>query len=256
MSSFLKLDGVDFSNNSLPKLESFSNLILGLPGLLSWVSAADYYTHVNDAGLVSRMVDRSGNNNDFAQAAEGSQPDLIKDELNGNNVIRFDSANKEFMQYAGTFPTLATESYVKLIVVKVPEPTGTANILSSNSPTAVRHSLFCTSNSTYVTMESNTSGPTKQIDFTDGWHLLIAEFNADTSQHLLMMDNETLLTDNVTAEAREDDLFLGAADVAGNGAATMDVAEVMVLNQSVISNADNLAMIQRYVAGKYGLDLS
>lgn len=69
----------------------------GIPGLCLWLDASDESTITLDgAGNVSNWADLSPSGNDLS-AGLGDRPTYVSGEINGLNVVEFDSVNEEFM---------------------------------------------------------------------------------------------------------------------------------------------------------------
>lgn len=258
MSRFITLTGAEFTDKTLPVVRSYSESILAISGLIGWFNADSASVLVNGSGKVSRLKDKSGNGNDFTQAVEVNKPALAGD-LNGFNVLSLTRANSEYMTFGGVYPNGVAAKSTKLILVNVKDDidSSVANILSHNSPVAGRHALYMNSSGGFAIEGPDSSGVTGKTigNQSDEWRLIIAEYDSDNGFIKLTSGGESV--ESIGAfTVTNTGLALGSGSVgSASSTATMDVAEIMLFNDTITDKPETLATIRDYIENKYGISV-
>jgi len=104
------------------------------------IDASDEDSIVSSAGLVSRINEKSGNNNDPVQTTGSEQPQTGVDTINGLNVITNDGISKEYMDL--TNPIILSDHtcfFVGELVEYPPLSTNRFSMLGNSSQPADSH---------------------------------------------------------------------------------------------------------------------
>lgn len=238
--SFIKLNRA-FSQPTGKIVEVFDDQILALPNLKSWVSASDNYV-LESGGAVSRLMAMHGTNHGFTQEDSSSQPELIKNALNGNNLLRFNGA---FMKYDG----LIDGTHSRLIVCKHND-VAMSNILSSNEPRTGKNVLYYNGHNEVIL---EVAGNKAIAPEPSGLSLIIAQYNATNGVIAINVNGDQVVNTTTTASSVNSDLFVGASNGGGGGLSNMDVAEIMIFDGLILDNKTNVEMLNRYASTKYNL---
>ena len=238
--SFIKLNQA-FTQPTGKTVEVFDEQILALPNLKSWVSASDNYI-VESEGAVSRLIAMHGTKNGFTQEDSSSQPELIKNALNGNNLLRFNGA---FMKYDGVIDG----THSRLIVCKHND-SAMGNILSSNKPNTGKNVLYY-SGRNEVVMEI--TGDKAISPESSGFSLIIAQYNASNGAIAINIDGNQVVNNTSNPSSVNSDLFVGASNSNGEGLSNIDVAEIMIFDGLMLDSNKNIEMLSRYFSTKYNL---
>jgi len=257
MSRFITLTGAEFTDETLPVVRSYTESIKAIPGFMSWCNADSASILVNGAGKVSRLKDKSGRGNDFVQASESNKPSLVGS-LNGFPLIRFERATSQYMDFSGVYPTGATSKSAKVILVNVNDniDSGVANILSHNSPQSGRHALYMNSGGG-IALEGPDGGSSALVitNQSDQWILIIGEYDSDAGKLTLTAGGQTA-TSSGAFSVTNSGLALGSGSPgSATSTATMDVAEILLFEDTVTDKPETIQLIRDYIENKYGISV-
>lgn len=256
MSRFITLNGVEFTDGTLPIVRSYTDSIVSIPGMQGWYNGDSASILVNSNGRISRLKDKSGNGNDFVQSDELRKP-LLSGVLNGYPTVQFDRAAEEFMSWTGLYPTGATSKSSKIVLVNVVDDieSGISNILSSNSPTSGRHALYMNSSGGFSVQGPDGGPPSITLDGLAGsWVLVIAEYDAENGLIKLTASGQSVESSGVF-DVQNNGLYLGAGGSGGTSNVTMSLSELMIISDTVTDKPETLQLIRDYIENKYGISV-
>jgi hypothetical protein len=238
-------------------------------GLQLWLRADAGVDTLN--GTVSRWHDQSGSGNDAIQASASRQPVLVVGALNGKPAVRFDGVNDK-LGFTGT--THMTQFSLFLVLNNhAGTPGNDGNVITFGANGDFNHQWF-------MIMRFPNSSDSIALGPADNSYVNAFSHNVaayDQWRNLSIVTtgsafNTTLRWDGIAAHMSLDGSDqaisvpmgdatgsgggIGGADGVPNGTilAKCDVAEMLVYNVALSDSARS--SVERYLATKYGLQLS
>jgi hypothetical protein len=217
---------------------------LSIPGLALWLDASDASTlFQDDAGTtpaaadtdpVGYWGDKSGNARHAIQATAGSKPTLQTGELNGKNVIRWDTGDLLVSTFGGT---LAQPNTVWIIAK------GAGTYYCDGIDGANRHAIFY--DSALLSMFAGAQIDAAGITPTD-WSVLTARFNTAASN--FRHNGVSKVTGDPGANALTG-LTVGNRNGGGANALNGDIAEIIVAAGA--ASAATVSAVESYLNTKW-----
>jgi len=235
-----------------------------IPGLDTWIDAADANTVTLDSGRVATIANKSGvSGRDFTNSTSGStQPDYVIGGRNGRNVMRFAAASSQRVSSPSTGYTFLHDGTPCYMAAVFASSTGNilANAIYSN--TAVRG--INVQHSGIIAISNDALGAVAVVSqtnfFPSGQHVVLDAVldvgNATAADRLIMRVNGVASTNVNTATAAPSTgapqrvLYFGCSGNA-NVFMTGDICEWLIYSQH--PTASQQAAIRKYLSRKWGI---
>lgn len=236
-----------------------------LPKCVAWFDMSDVSAQNMTAsgGLVSRVLNKAGTNNNVQQATTSAQPRNNTRTLNGLPVLEFahDGTRNDFMVFDNNNP--ADEPFTVFCVAQSDQQYAGSDqgfigrqtsaisgqwVLLRNGNFAIFQSyLFATGGDSGNTQPSNNNANIHTVTFQNGDRLRYSLNNNTATLGSIRSGYDNTVTTN---------LAIGAGNGNGSGGSHLDgfIAEIIIYNR--VLSSDEILLINRYLSNKWGLAIS
>ena len=204
---------------------------------------------------VSTWTDSSGNGNDATQATSANQPTLVTNELNGNNVVRFDGADDWI-----NVNNFTNNTYTSIFTVGKFGVSGNQMFIEHGPDTNTTDGFYF-NGSNNAAWAFRRDGAIHYANATTNWmgadYALAGLVYDGSGEHRLNGDVQSNGT--ISGSARNnssitDDLFIGARNGSGTFYSEGDIAEILVYDRA-LSDGERKE-VECYLSNKYALEVS
>ena len=245
-------------DNAVPFVTDWDEAIPELSGLLAWCPARLSAVTKDGSDKVSKLIDLSGNGNDFTQSTGDDQPLWQADQVNGHGALAFEASAVEWMLWDGVMPTNA--DFTKVVLFKNQSASGTIRHLLGNTGTH-KHTLYANSSNgiTHSVGSSTTAADAVVADQGLDWTLAIASFDDSAETAKLSIDGGAPVTATTAdSSTTQPQLYMGVGNASLGAPYDGQIALVMLFNIDLLdaANSEVLASVKSYVSDAFGLVLS
>lgn len=263
---FLKLRGVEFNNPNLPVIESYTDKIKSIPGLLGWHTFDPAFVTQAASGRILSVSDRAGGNAmlEVFNNDETYAPAFVYDNTLQRWYGNIDNTRPDAMKWSGVFPTGAGAKHTKVFIGNIGTPGGNWQILSCNVPTVGRHAMFVNSqsrlqNTIYSADGTDLGCNVQQPAAFNANALFMASHNQSTGIAAALINTSKAISEiDTQSMVSNADCYFSAID------STPPVAlegfkgrayDVLIFNTDLLTdsaNAGHLQVLQEYANKAYG----
>jgi hypothetical protein len=226
-----------------------------IAGLVAWYDAADASSVTLDSGRVSTWRDKSSSARNATNSTSGStQPEYVLAGQNGKNVLRFVAADATALTLSG-FTLIDTFTSFTVLFRSATGANAAGLNGTAQGAGGDRYPFMIIDQFSIITHRSNSTAATSVLSGNPTGGLLFT-VRRTFSTELLMRRNggtqtNTLTTGgNVTTAAANTYNRIGSAA----SAVSQDLAEILHYSESL--SLTQIAAVERYLAGKWGLTIT
>ena len=230
-------------------------------GMSAWFDAADTASIVSSGGSVSQWKDKSGNGHHAVQGTVASQPTTGVDTLNGLNVLTTNGNDSMKADYS-IFNSRVTMNATVIIVFKTDiNDTSFEGVFGGCNGAAFSYVEIGVSGGNRAPRVNSRSTPSLDslsyvtANFYTSAGIVVAQTTPTTLDVWANGDlQSTLSTSTMTATVNVGGINIGHRDAGSTGGLIGQLAEVIVLQDIVLSATDR-QLIEGYLRKKWGTTL-